>query len=87
MHSKSDNIKIMIYGKANKATYELFESILFRYQIGLEESMKGNDFIFDCVNFLYYKLYKMNLNCGGSYVDSTNWIKNKKSNNKSYRLW
>ena len=39
----------MIYGKANKATYKLFESLLFRYQIGLEESMKGNDFIFDCV--------------------------------------
>ena len=34
--------------------------------------MKGSDFIFD------YKCHKINLNCGGSYVDSPDCIKNKK---------
>ena len=41
--------------------------------------MKGREFVFDCVHFLYYKCYKINLNRGGSYIDSTNWIKNKKA--------
>ena len=50
MHSKSGNIEIMIYDKEDKVIHELFESLLRRYQIGLERSMKGNIFIFDSVN-------------------------------------
>ena len=53
MHSKSDNIEIMICDKADKVFEELFQSLLKRYQIGLETSMKGNDFIFDRVYLLY----------------------------------
>ena len=34
MHSKSDDIEIMIYDKANEVNKELFESLLSRYQIG-----------------------------------------------------
>ena len=41
--------------------------------------MKGSDFIFDSVNLLHYKCYKTNLNRGGSYIDSPDWIKNKKA--------
>ena len=43
MRSKSDNIDIMRHDKADGAIEELFESILSRYQIGLETSMKGSD--------------------------------------------
>ena len=32
--------------------------------------MTGGDFVFDCVYLLYYKCYKTNPNCGGSYIDS-----------------
>ena len=39
--------------------------------------MKGSEFVFDCVLFLYYKCHKINLNRGRSYIDSPNWIKNK----------
>ena len=49
-HSKSNNIEIMIYDKADEITEELFESPYSRYQIGLEKPMKGSDFTFDCVN-------------------------------------
>ena len=28
---------------------------------------------------MYYKCYRINLNCGGSYIDSPDWIKNKKA--------
>ena len=34
MHSKSDDIEIMIYDKANEVIKELFKSLLSRYQIG-----------------------------------------------------
>ena len=60
MHSKSDNIEIMINDKASEVIEELFQSFLSRYQIGLERSMRGSDFIFDCVHLLYYKCHKIN---------------------------
>ena len=41
--------------------------------------MRGSEFVFDYVQLLYYKCHKINLNCGGSYIDSPNWIKNKKA--------
>ena len=41
--------------------------------------MKGSDFEFDGVNFLYYDFNKISLNRGGSYIDSPKWTKNKKS--------
>ena len=53
MHSKSDNIEIMTNDKANEVIKELFESLLSRYQIGLEATMESSDFILDCVNLLY----------------------------------
>ena len=47
MNSKSDNIKIMSRGKTNEFIGDFFESILSRYQVGLETSMTCCDFIFD----------------------------------------
>ena len=40
--------------------------------------MRGSEFVFDYVQLLYYKCHKINLNHGGSYIDSPYWIKNKK---------
>ena len=36
IHSKGDNIKIMINDKGDEFIEKLFESLLNRYQIGLE---------------------------------------------------
>ena len=33
----------------------------------------------DYVQLFYYKCHKINQNCGVSYVDSPDWIKNKKN--------
>ena len=46
MHSESNNIELMPYDNANKVVNELFETLLSRYQIFLETSMRGSDFIF-----------------------------------------
>ena len=37
--------------RADEIIEDLFESILNRYQIGLETSMGGSHFIFDCIFF------------------------------------
>ena len=45
MHAKSEIIETMIYKQAEVVIQELFKSLLPRYQIGLESSMKGSDLI------------------------------------------
>ena len=79
MHTKSDNMEIMNGTETIEAINELFNSFLRRYQEGLETKMKGSNFVFDSVDILYYKFHKISLNRGGSYIDSPDWIKNKKA--------
>ena len=78
-HSKSDNVEMMINDKTEEVIEELFQSLLSRYQIGLETSMRVSGFVFDYVHLLYYKCHKININRGGSYIDSPDWIRNKKA--------
>ena len=40
--------------------------------------MKGSVIVFNCVHLLYYKCQKINPNCERSYINSPNWIKNKR---------
>ena len=55
-----------------------------RYQEGLDESRKESEFIFDSVNLLHYHLQITSLErIGSSYIDSPEWLKKYKSNNKS----
>ena len=81
MLSRSDNIKFTSYNDANEVIGELFESLRSTYEGNLEKSMRRSDFIFDSVQLMYYKCYKMNFKRGGSYVDSPDWIKKKKTIN------
>ena len=41
--------------------------------------MRGSEFIFDSIDALYYDLNKISLSRGGSYIDSPEWLKNKKA--------
>ena len=82
MHSKSDNIEIMVNDGADEAIKELFDSVKNRYQIDLG-SIKGSELVFDYVHLLYYKCNKVNLNRGGSYIDSPDRIKIKKATTNS----
>ena len=42
------------------------------------QSIRGSEFAFDYFQLLYCKFHKIKLNCGGSYTDSPDLIKNKK---------
>ena len=79
MHSQSDNIETLIGNETGETIEVLFDSFLQRYQKGLEESMRGSEFVFDNVDSFYCKLHKISLNRGGSYIDYPKWLKNKKA--------
>ena len=79
MHTKSDNMEIMIGSDTNEVIEELFKSLLQKCQENLEEKMSGSELVFDAVNVLYYDLNKISLNRGGSYIDSPKWLKCKKA--------
>ena len=87
MHSKKDNIEFTTYDNANDIVDKLSESLFSRYQIGLEASMRGSDFIVESVQLLYcYKCHKMNFKRKGSYIDSADWIKKKATTNPKIQL-
>ena len=77
MHSKNDNIEIMMNEEADDVITEPFDSLKNRYQNNLE-SMKSSQFVFYYVHLLYYKCHKINPNRSGSYIDSPDWIKKQK---------
>ena len=79
MHTKSDKIEIMMGSETDDITNELFESLLQKYQEGLEESMRGSEFIRDSVDLLCHHLQKIGLKRGASYIDSPEWLENKKA--------
>ena len=39
--------------------------------------MRESDFVFGLVRFLHYKCHKVNFRRGGSYIDSSDWLKKK----------
>ena len=85
MHNRSDNKEFMNGDETDEIIEELFESFLQKYEENLQNKMRGSEFEFDGVNFLYYDFNKIRLNRGGSYIDSPKWLKDKKSANKSYK--
>ena len=49
---KSDDMEVMSYDNLDEVIEEFFDSLLSRYQLGLETRMRGSDLIFHCVNSL-----------------------------------
>ena len=80
----------MINDEADEVIKEHSVSPKNTYQNNLE-SMKGSKFVFDYVQLLYYQRHKIDLNWGGSYTSSPEWIRNKKSTistiNKNINKW
>ena len=79
MYSRIDNIEIMFGGDNDDIIEQLFESLLKKYEENLQNKMRGSEFEFDGINFLYYDFNKTSINRGGSYIDSPKWLKDKKS--------
>ena len=45
MHTKNNNVEIMVGSETNEIIQDLFKSFLQKYQEGLKESMRGNEFV------------------------------------------
>ena len=55
---------------------ELFRSFLHNYQEELK-LIKGNDFVFESVELMDYKLHRVRLRRGRSYIKSPEWLLHK----------
>ena len=70
MRAKSNNMEIMMGIEIDEIIEEPFESLLQKYQEGLEGKMRESEFAFDSVDLLHYNLLKISLSRGKSYIDS-----------------
>ena len=66
MHTKSDNITIMIGIETEDAINGFFNTFRKRYQEGLATKMRGSTFTFERIDLLEYHLHKISLNRGSS---------------------
>ena len=66
MHKRSDNKEFKNGNDTDEIIKGLFQSFLQKYEKNLQENMKGSEFEFDGVKFLYYDFNKISLNRGGS---------------------
>ena len=55
---------------------ELFRYFLYNLQDELK-IIKGSDFVFGSVDLTDYKLHRIRLRSGGSYIKSLEWLANK----------
>ena len=79
MYTRSDNEEFMSGDDTNEIIKLLFESFLQRFEENLQNKMRGLEFEFDGINFFYYSFSKTSIYTGGTYIDSSKWLKDKKS--------
>ena len=79
MYTKSRNTEIMMGKKTDGIIEELRKSLLKNYKKDLKKPMRESEFVPDSIDLLYYHLQKIGLKRGGSYIDSPEWLKNKKA--------
>ena len=78
MFTRSIPEEFMIGSETEEVAENLIMSILQEYQDNLQNKMKGSDFIFNGINYLYYDLNRITISKGGSYIESPKWLKDKK---------
>ena len=78
MYTRSTPEEIIIVSETEEVAENLIMSILLKYQDNLQNKMKGSDFIFNGINYLYYDLNRITISKGGSSIESPKWLKNKK---------
>ena len=73
----SDNEDIMWGNETDNIIKELFKSFLGNYQKEVQIMRGGSNFVFESVELMDYKLHKVSLKRGGSYLESHEWLVNK----------
>ena len=70
MYTRSIPEEIIIGCETEEVAEKLIMQLLQKYQDNLQNKMKGSDFIFNGVNYLYYDLKRITISKGGSYIES-----------------
>ena len=78
MYTRSTPEEIIIGCETEEVAENLIMQLLQKYQDNLQNKMKGFDFIFNGINYLYYDLNRITISKGGSYIESPKWLKDKK---------
>ena len=78
MYTRSFCEEIMSGSETEEIMENLIVRLLQKYQDNLQKKMKGSDFIFNGVNYLFYDLNRITISKGGSYIESPKWLKDKK---------
>ena len=78
IYTRSFYEEIMSGSETEEIMEKLIKSLLQKYQDNLQNKMKGSDFIFNGVNYLFYDLNRITISKGGSYIESPKWLKDKK---------
>ena len=78
MFTRSIPEEFMVGSETEEVAEKHFMSILQKYQDNLQNKMKGSDFIFNGINYLYYDLNRITISKGESYIESPKWLKDKK---------
>ena len=74
----SGNISIMRGSDTDDNIKEIFKSFLHNYQEQLK-IINGSEFVFESVQLRDFKLHRVRLKRGGSYIKSPEWLENKKA--------
>ena len=69
----SNNVNIMHGENTNDIIRKSFNSFLHNYQQELK-FVKGSNFVFESVNLMDYKLHRVRLKRGRSYIKSPKWL-------------
>ena len=77
MYTRSTPEEIII-GCETEVAEKLIMQLLQKYQDNLQNKMKGSDFIFNGINYLYYDLNRITISKVGSYIESPKRLKDKK---------
>ena len=70
MYTRSFCEEIMSGSETEEIMEKLIKLLLQKYQDNLQNKMKGSDFIFNGVNYLFYDLNRITISKGGSYIES-----------------
>ena len=76
--SKSDNVICMPSSDTSKILDELLSSFYKKYQEDVATSRTSSSFVFESVEECNIHFHKIDLRRGASYIDTPDWIKNKK---------
>ena len=78
MYTRSKPEEIIIGSETEEVAENLIMQLLQKYRDNLQNKMKGSDFIFNGINYLYYDLNRITISKGVSYIESPKWLKDKK---------